>query len=130
MVLIISILSKVTELWSEGLAVLLGSNEESPGLVSRLRPHLLRFPALFNVMKVLIAELQDKLLLDLVEVNQFILEDVHHHPCLVQSLHIFKTGLLQDLSVLLDGVEVVVPALDVLLEVVAVRLVPVAVVRD
>ena len=43
---------------------------------------------LFNVMKVLVAELQHKLLLDLVEVNQFIPEDVHHHPCLVQSLHL------------------------------------------
>ena len=99
-------------------------------------------------MEILVAELQDKLLLDLIEVNQFILQDVHHHPCLVQSLHlhirdpvipsiisvtathVFKAGLLQDLSVLLDGVEVVVPALDVLLEVVAVRLVSVTVVRD
>ena len=43
---------------------------------------------LFNVMEILVAELQDKLLLDLVEVNQFILQDVHHHPCLVQSLHL------------------------------------------
>ena len=41
----------------------------------------------------------------------------------VTATHVFKAGLLQDLSVLLDGVEVVVPALDVLLEVVAVWLV-------
>merc|ERR1719153_979664 len=109
---------------------LFSSGEQTLGLVSFPASYQLVIPTLVNVVKVLLAKFNNELFLDYMEFLKFHPHDVNHQVGLVHGHHILKSTPFNYFPVLLDSVELVVPAGHVALEPLAVLLVPAAVVAD
>jgi hypothetical protein len=98
------------------LVIQLSGIKVSPDLISVEASHNLFLPALADIIIIIFRELGDNLLLYFLKIGQLILQNLEKVLGVVDGFHITKSGLFQDLTIVLHSVQVVTSLLDVALE--------------